>query len=253
MSIKKIIVALLLPLNCAMAEIPNWSVYTHNVENQAKVVNGSLVGTAHAGKRAYFIEVARSLMDELAITANITEVPFARGMLYATSREGIVFFNVSRIPEREDQVVWIGPVLTETSYFYELTGSTNNLQSVADAKHKSVCVLNKNVHDLHLSALGFTRLRRAYTYSECFRLLVGKQVDLVASASIGIQDKLKMAKIGAGVVRRTPVVISEEDSYIVLSKHTSEQEVERWDSAFKKLNERGKIAALQKQFIPADQ
>jgi len=62
-----------------------------------------------------------------------------------------------------------------------------------------------------------------------------------------------MAKIGAGVVRRTPVVISEEDSYIVLSKHTSEQEVERWDSAFKKLNERGKIAALQKQFIPADQ
>ena len=247
------ILGVLVSLHCCAAQVVNWSVYTHNVEHQAEPVDGSLVGIAHAGKRAYFIEVAHALLDELGIAANITEVPFALGMLYVSSREGVVFFNVSRIPERENQVVWIGPVLTETSYLYQLKGNPDRLQSLEDAKHKAVCVLNKNVHDLHLTALGFTNLRRAYTYSDCFRLLVSKQVELVASASIGIQQKLSAAKIASGVVQRTSISIGAEDSYIVLSRHTPEEELGRWDAALKRLRERGKIAALYKQFIPSDQ
>ncbi len=252
MHIKSLLLAVLMPLNCAMAANPDWSIYTHNVENQATMVNGSLVGVAHAGKRAYFIEVVRSLMQELGIKANIVEVPYARGMLYVTSSDGVVFFNISRIPERENQVAWVGPVLSETSYLYELANNPVHAETLDDVRHKAVCVLNKNVHDIQLTALGFTDLHRANTYSECFRRLVGKQVEFVASGGIGLQQKLQMAKIDAHVVRRTPIIIGQDDSYIALSKGTPKEETERWESAFKKLKDHGKIAALHKQFIPPD-
>lgn len=234
----------------AVAATTDWQIFTHGVENQADVVGGSLVGKPGAGKRAFYIELVRELLRELKITAPIQEVPFARGVSNFTDAGNIVLFNVSRTPERESLYQWVGPIISEKDYFYELASKPTSINVLADAKNKSVCVVRKNINDDRLTAQGFTNLTRIPYFSTCFRLLTEQRVDLVASATLGINEKLKEANVQANLIKQTPALIGESSGYIALSKSIPKEEVERWNIALKGLKQKGIYEKLYKKFVP---
>lgn len=234
----------------AVAATAEWKILTHGVENQADVVGGSLVGKPGAGKRAFYIELVRALLLELKITAPIQEVPFARGVSDLNDVGNIVLFNVSRTPERESLYQWVGPILSEKDYLYELASKPTGIKVLADAKNKSVCVVRKNISDERLTALGFTNLTKIPYFSTCFRMLVEQRVDLVASATLGINEKLKAAQVQANLIQQTPALISESTGYIALSKSIPKDEVERWNNAMKVLKQKGIYEKLYKKYVP---
>jgi ABC-type amino acid transport substrate-binding protein len=226
----------------------DWQIYTHSLGNQAGMRDGSLRGLPHGGKRAFYVELVRTLLHDLGRTEPIVEVPLARGLKLVQSRAHVVLFNLSRTPEREHLVHWIGPTLQETDYLYELSVRPTGIRTLADAASLPVCVLNGSSHDSLLSEQRFVQLQRANSYTGCFRMLAAGRVLLVASADSDLQSKLAEADVGTAEVTPSAVSLGQDRGYIALSLDTPPAEVERWRAALQQLSRDGRYQRLYSEF-----
>lgn len=239
----------LLMLALLPAHGADWQVYTHSLGNQAHSVDGTLHGVAHAGKRAFHVELVRELLKEVGLPDEMVEVPLARGLLLLQSRPHVVLFNLSRAPDREHLVHWVGPTLEETDYLYELKAQPTGIREIGDATALTVCVLNGSSHDRLLVARGFTRLRRANSYAGCFRMLAAGRVRLVASADSDLASKLADAGVNADQVTPSAVSLGQDRGYIALSRQTSAEDVQRWCDALERLKRDGRYQQLHAAFV----
>lgn len=238
----------LLMLATLPASGAQWQVYTHSVGNQAGMVDGMLRGLPHGGKRAFYVELVRALLKDLEQPEQIVEVPLARGLKLVQSRPHVVLFNLSRTPDREHLVHWVGPTLEETDYLYEMKERPTGIRSLADAIPLPVCVLNGSSHDSLLTEHGFTDLQRANSYAGCFRMLDAGRVWLVASADTDLDRKLEEAQIGTTEVVSSAVSLGEDRGYIALSKETPLAEVRRWQAARRQMIRDGRYKRLYAEF-----
>ncbi|UUY08329.1 ABC transporter substrate-binding protein [Pseudomonas sp. J452] len=242
------LIALLLLLSPGYASAEPWLVYTHSLGEQGVIIDGTLRGKEHGGKRAFYLELVHALLAELGSPTPISEVPLARGLKLVTEQPHVVLFNLSRTPEREGLVHWVGPTLQETDYLYESSDAPTGIRSLNDARDLPVCILNGSAHDELLGKQGFTQLKRHNSYSGCFRMLAAGRVQLVASADGGLQQKLAEAQVDPTRIRATPVVLGHDRGFIALSKDTSPNDVARWQAALDKVRGNGQYQALYQRY-----
>ncbi|HSC84126.1 MAG TPA: transporter substrate-binding domain-containing protein [Pseudomonas sp.] len=226
-----------------------WQVYTHSLEQQASQASGELRGLEHGGKRAFYLELVRTLLHDLGEPVKIVEVPLARGLMLAQSRAHVVLFNLSRTEEREAHFRWIGPTLNETDYLYELRASPTGIRQLADAQDMPICVLNGGLHESMLSKQKFSALQRSNSYSGCFRMLAANRVSLVATSSSDLLQKVESAGITADDVQPSAVSLGQDQGYIALSLDTPEVEVQRWQAALEKLQLDGRYQQLYMRYV----
>lgn len=242
------LITLLLLLSPGYASAEHWQVYTHSLGEQGVAGDGTLHGKEHGGKRAFYLELVHALLAELGSSAPISEVPLARGLKLVTEQPHVVLFNLSRTPERESLVYWVGPTLQETDYLYENSAAPTGIHHLSDARELPVCILNGSSHNTLLVQQGFTRLKRHNSYSGCLRMLAAGRVQLVASADGGLQQKLAEAQVDPARIQATPVVLGHDRGFIALSKDTSPNDVARWQAALDKLRGNGQYQALYQRY-----
>lgn len=241
---RPLLITLLLLLSPGYASAEHWQFYTHSLGEQGVAVGGTLHGKEHGGKRAFYLELVHALQAELGSPAPISEVPLARGLKLVTEQPHVVLFNLSRTPDRENLVYWVGPTLQETDYLYESSDAPTGIQTLSDASDLPVCILNGSSHDVLLAQHGFTQLKRHNSYSGCFRMLAAGRVQLVASADSGLQQKLVEAQVDPARIQATSVMLGHDRGFIALSKDTSPNDVARWQAALDKLRDNGHYQAL---------
>lgn len=226
----------------------DWLIYTHSLDSQAELIDGQLRGREHAGKRAFYLELVRALLADMAKPLPIQEVPLARGLAQLQQRDDVVLFNLGKTPERLALAHWVGPIWEETDWLYENTQRPTGIQNLLDAKNLSVCVLNGSSHDERLSAMAFSQLKRNNTYSTCFSMLAAGRVALVASADSGLAQKLHEAKITADSIRPSAVQLGRDEGYIALSRGVPEQDIVRWRETLQRFKQDGRFQALHTRY-----
>ncbi|WP_020405606.1 substrate-binding periplasmic protein [Hahella ganghwensis] len=244
------ITLLLVSANLSAKEI---QFFTHSLQNQTFIdKHGELRGKEHAGKRAFGVELIRAMMDLLEHPHAITEVPFKRGLYFAQQSPRSAFFNLSRTPERERTVKWVGPIQVEEDYFYEMKKAPTGVTTLEDAKNVAkICVLNGAVHHTILSNHYFTNIEVASSYVHCFKMLELGRVQLTPSASSSVLHKLKEAGIAPEKVQQTPVLLLQSGGYLVFSKDVDDAEIAQWQQALEQLKASGEYQRLyQRYFLP---
>ncbi|MHA7775925.1 substrate-binding periplasmic protein [Roseibium sp. M-1] len=69
----------------------------------------------------YMLAVTERVNKTLPVTIGAYEfLPWKRAMLLAESVPNVLFFSLSRTPEREDKFIWLGEVSPYGQYFYQL-------------------------------------------------------------------------------------------------------------------------------------
>jgi ABC-type amino acid transport substrate-binding protein len=209
--------------------------YTHSIGDQVLVRGEALQGKPHGGKRAFHVEVVRTLLAGLGYPDTITVVPFARGIKLVQEGPSKALFNVIRTPGRESSFKWVGPLLIDRDWFFESSKIDKPLLSLEQARSLPVCVANGTAYEELLGRQGFSRFERGVSYEACLRMLKAGRAAMMASSEENFRGLLMSTGIAAAEFRRTPVEAGLSPGYIAFSRDTPDAEVQRWSQALEKL------------------
>lgn len=245
-----VLIAGALAVTAAQAQ-PGWAAYTHSTGEQAEVRDGELRGRPHAGKRAYYLELLRALLQELGLPPQVEDVPLARGLMLLQNQDRVALVNVNRSPERETQLHWVGPVSLEHFYLYDNPGRPVALSRLEDARQLPVCVVKGSSVEALLQARGFARLTPVSSYTGCMRMLVAGRVRLAVAAESNLAQHLSEAQLDENAARSTGALVLRIEGYVALSRNTPQAEVARWQAALHRLTQNGRLQALWSQYALA--
>lgn len=226
---------------------------THNLKKQVFVGNdGRLHGKAHAGVRAFHIELVYEMMEKVGhSTGKILEFPFKRGLSTVQNQPGYALFNVARTPEREKIAKWVGPIIVFKNYFWEARKSPTGVTTMEDARALRVTVMRGGDHDQFLTRTGFSDLIRLGAYSQCFQMLLSGRSDLTVSSVIMFKQRANAAGLSFDDFQNTGVIMSEGSGYIMFSKNISDEEIKKWQDALDEVKKTDRFDELaQKYLIP---
>lgn len=223
---------------------------THSSEQQTKTdEKGELRGLPGAGRRAFVVELVREIMKIVKVPLKIEQVPLARGMKYVQESDDYVFFNVTRTPERESTVKWVGPIESTTAYFYERKNESTGIKVFSDAKKVgSISVLRGGVHEDILKGQGFENIHPTNSYVQSFKMLQAGRVKLAIANDRSIDSLLKMAAISPADIQQTSVVALQSTGYLAFSKNISDDIVLQWQLAFDQVVKNGKYKEIYNKY-----
>lgn len=243
-----IITLLLISVNAFASDI---QFLTHSSDKQTKLDKiGELRGIKHAGKRAFYVEVIHEMMILMKVSRKIQQVPLARGLSMVQNENDYALFNLSQTPEREATVKWVGPIQIETDYFYEMKNAPTGIKTLEDAKKvKTIGVVRGGVHESTLLKNNFTNTYDLTDYKQCFLMLKAGRINLTATTSDTISEKLKEADISPDEIQQTPVVLIKAGGYLVFSKNIPDKMIRQWQDAFEQVKKSGKYEQLYNLYL----
>lgn len=231
---------------------------THSSEEQTYLdERGELRGKRYSnGKRAFYVEVIREMMSDMKHSKKITQVPFKRGFKAAQKQTNIALFNVSKTSSREHMFKWVGPLLKETDYFYEMQDNPTEIKTLEDARGvKSICVLNGGIHESILKNNNFKNIYTNKNYVNCFKMLILGRASLIPASSVKMKqlEQEGMPISGIQKIIKTPVILLESRGYIAFSKSISDETIKKWQRSLDRIKKSGKYQHLYNKFVEIDE
>lgn len=254
MSFKKI-AGMLIALACVptQSQASELALITHGTEGAVYRDDlGELRGHKGAGKRAFAVELVRAMQAHLNHSSMVETVPFLRGYRDVTHKTNTALFNLARTAEREQAVQWVGPLVSNITYFYERVGAPTDIRSLTDAKQvEKICVTRGNAAHRLLAADGFNNLQVSSSAVGCFRMLALGRVNLVESGVYTLGNTINQAGIDPQTIRKTSVLLHRTQGYLALSNDVPLEQVQQWQNALDQVKESGRYSQLVTEYLVA--
>lgn len=204
--------------------------------------NGELTGLT--------VEITREIFKIVDHPDNIMIVPWARGYSTTLEQPNRILLNVIRKPERESLFKWVGPLVTDRTYFYKKRGSNIEIKTLEDAKKiKSIAVTRDFASHKFLEQQGFTNLKLTVRPVQTFQMLELERVDLTVIGELSAAAILQEAKIDPKLIQRTEVSLYEFVLNLAFSKNIPDQEVNKWQQALDVVRTSGRQQAIIQKYI----
>ncbi len=198
----------------------------------------------------YGSDIVREIMKRNRIFENITISTWSNGYELALDNPNFCLFTMDRTGIRESLFQWVGPVGTNTTWFYVRKGSGLTITSLDDAKKlPAVGTVSSWFSDQHLRKLGFTNLISGKVPAEMATKLMQGKIDAFVCTGVTFPDILKEAGYQYADVMPAYALMS-SDYYISFSKNTPISTVQLWQSTFDSMVADGTVTAIRKKWFP---
>jgi polar amino acid transport system substrate-binding protein len=163
----------------ALASGEKIAVYKENPPSGNYLEAGHLKGPA--------VRIVQEIMRRLSIDAAIEIVPWARGYDLARTRPNVALFSTSRLPQREAQFKWVGPLYTQRWGFYALRKSPLHFGTLAEAGQIArIGTYHEDAKEQYLKALGFGNLVCTNNNIGNVRHLMEGEIDVWGSSNFNM-------------------------------------------------------------------
>ena len=208
------------------------NLYTENFPPYNYQVEGELLGLSS--------KIVQQIARELEVEPTITLLPWARAYKYATERKNSGLFSIVRIPQREADFQWVGPLATVDIGIYasELTNeeySGKNEERLEQAKKAvSIGVQRGGASERILTSLGFKNLDYAQTTRKAVLKLVTNRYALLVLDGNYLAYILEAERIPSTRIRRI-ADLGAFDLYLGFSNSTPKSTIKKWQLALDKI------------------
>lgn len=188
--------------------------------------------------RGIAYELVVATMKELGLNPSIEFTSFNRGLKLAQSQDNQAFFSVTRSPERNLTLKWVGPLVQNDVYVYKLKVARLKVETLEDLRsQRGIGVPRGMSQDNYLTELGLHNVMRTDTIANALRALVNKRVDVVAVGQLTMSATA--TEIGARVAdfEETPLKLFDNPLYIAFSLNTSDDTIRHWQKALDKVKQ----------------
>lgn len=194
-------------------------------------------GWKEAGRfHGYAYELVRDAQFELGISAEIQLTSFNRGWQLVRQAGPTALFPVSRSPERERLVKWVGPLLESNVYLFKRKGESLRLESIDDLRMLTSIGVQQGIRDdFVLSKMGLTNLYRSNSRELTLRALINKRVDVIPLSENALRSLLRTEGFAGDAIENTGFKLYASALYIAFSSDVDDETIRRWQRALDKV------------------
>ncbi|MDP2236810.1 MAG: transporter substrate-binding domain-containing protein [Bacteroidales bacterium] len=198
----------------------------------------------------YGSEIAKEIMKRNRLFIDIKLSTWSNGYELALINPNFCLFTMDRTPVRENLFHWVGPIGTNSTYFYTRAGSDIVINSIEDAMNlASVGTVSSWFSDQHLRNLGFTNLISDSSPAVMTVKLLTGEIDAFVCSEVTFPDILRSQDYQYNQVNPAFPLMS-SDYYITFSKTTSNEIVNQWQTTFSAIQQDGTLDAIRRRWFP---
>jgi polar amino acid transport system substrate-binding protein len=195
-------------------------------------------------------DVAIEIMKRNRLFIDIKLSLWSNGYDLALNNPNFCLFTMDRTPLREKLFQWVGPIGTNTTWFYTRVNSGITIKSIENARSlKSVGTVNSWFSDQYLRSLGFTNLVAESDPNVMTKKLMNGEIDAFVCTDVTFPEILK----GLGYQYKTVVPsfsLMSSDYYIAFSKNTSITIINQWQTTLQAMKSDGTYDAISRKWFP---
>ncbi|MGV8094180.1 MAG: substrate-binding periplasmic protein [Mangrovibacterium sp.] len=200
--------------------------------------------------KGYGTDIVKEIMKRNQIYYEINLSSWSNGYQLALNHPNFCLFTMDRTEIRENLFQWVGPIGTNTTWFYTKTGSGISISSMADARNLgSIGTVSSWFSTQYLQNQGFTNLVYDSDPNVLTEKLMKGQLDAFVCTDITFPDILAELGYDYSEVKSAFSLMS-SDFYIAFSKTTSTGTVAQWQSALQAINNDGTLDAIKQKWFP---
>jgi len=236
-----LVLALLLCTFSCAHKSPALKLVTEDYPPLTYAVNDTVTG--------FGTEVVKAIQQEVKSKDKITIMNWDEAYQTALNEPNVVIFTMEKTPEREKLFNWVGPLGTNTTYFYVKKDSKLKITGIDDAKAlKSIATTSNWFNEQYLKDNGFTNLKSSLKPTDNVKQVMSGEAEMSVFTDLTVNQIVQQAGFEPGSL--IPVFeVLKTDFYIGISKQTSPEVVDAWTKAFSKIQQDGTLEKLKSTWL----
>lgn len=195
------------------------------------------------------VEIIQALKTKLGLSTPIEVLPWARGYKLAQSEPDVLLFTAAKTPERvEHGFEFIGPAVMWTHGLLAKQDRDLKVESLDDARQRALTAVGvRGSWQVKLLKKAGIQTVETADHGTSARMLLAGRVDLWITSHLQASTVLK--EIGMPASAAKPVFnIRKSPSYLMISKGTDPQLLEKWRRAYEELKQAGILQDVAKEW-----
>ena len=196
-------------------------------------------------------EIVRAIMALTGDNFEVVMLPSMRTTRALDQQPKTIMYSLFRTPEREHLYKWVGPIVEESIYPYQLGNTQSPVNTLDQLRHAPRITTRQAglIPDM-LQSRGFDNLDKSASenlqlYS---MLLAGRTGIIVGDTPAGVAYHSHQLNLAPGTLREIPVELYRSSLYIAFSRDCDDKVVNAWARALSQLRHTGELERIQQGY-----
>jgi polar amino acid transport system substrate-binding protein len=197
-------------------------------------------------------DIVRAIMALTGEEFRVQLLPSMRATRVLQSRPKTIMYSLFRTPERESLYKWVGPIIEESIYPYQLASDQPPITTREQLLHApQITTRQAGLIPDTLKSQGFGNLdQSAAGNQQLYRmLLAGRTGVIVGDTPSGVAYFSRQLSIPPGTLRQIPVELYRSSLYIAFSRDCDDKVVAAWANALDRLRHSGELERIQHRYL----
>lgn len=195
-------------------------------------------------------DILKAVCTDTQIKCEMELVPWTRAYKTVLETPNTLIYTISRIPVREKQFTWIGPILPRSMWIFARAEVAGKIHSIKDLANFRIGAIREeaSLSELLEAGVPSSAIQIFNTNTEEMRMLKAGKIDIVANTEIGMQQNQKSFGIGAHVMKRMMKLNDGAALYFGMNLNSKKDLVVKLQASVDKMKREGKIDAIVEQY-----
>lgn len=196
-------------------------------------------------------DIVRAIMALTGDDFPLQLLPSMRSTHALQLRPRTIMFSLFRTPDRDPLYKWVGPIVEESIYPYQLASAAPPLNSREQLlRAPRITTRQAGLIPQVLQAQGFDNLDTSATSNlQLYRmLLAGRTGVIIGDTAAGVAYYSRVLHIAPGTLRQIPVELYRSSLYIAFSRDSDDSVVNAWSRALEQLRQSGELERIQHRY-----
>jgi polar amino acid transport system substrate-binding protein len=195
-------------------------------------------------------DIVKAIMRITGDDFQITILPGLRSTLILSTHSKTIMYSVFRTAQREHLYKWVGPIMEESIFPYQLA-IAQPVQSLNQLlETKKITTRRGGLINSILESKGFANLDdSAGSDLQLYRMLIAHRTDIiVGNTPAGVAYYTNFLKIAPETLRQIPVEIYRSSLYIAFSPDSDDSLITAWAHALESLRRSGELERIKLRY-----
>ena len=214
--------------------------YTEDSPPSSYVVKGRITGLS--------VEIVREILKRTGQPDTITLVPWARGYRLALSEANTALFSTTRLPQRENQFAWVGPLYRQRWGFYKRKGNRIAIEDMDAARRVArIGTYHQDAKMQYLEAQEFDNLVPTNKNTTNVTHLMRGNIDLWVSSDFNMPHLVRQAGVSPNQLELA-YAFQTVGNYIAFSTQTSPHVIRLWQAVLEDMTSDGSYQRICRKY-----